>query len=92
MIANISATVIVGSRVNISTATGSHQATHVPQWLRQQLTRPRRSQPHRSCKRKDIKPDCDFAIGQHLLENDQCALYEGQSISNETFSIAFVFL
>ena len=47
---------------------------HVPQWLRQQLTGPRRSQPHRSCKRNDTKPDCDFAIGQHLLENDQCAL------------------
>ena len=30
---------------------------HVPQWLRQQLTRPRRSQPHRSCKRTDTKPD-----------------------------------
>ena len=47
---------------------------HVPQWLRQQLTRPRRSQPHRSCKRKDTKPDCDSVNGQHLLENDQCAL------------------
>ena len=32
---------------------------HVPQWLRQQLTRPRRSQPHRSDKRTDTKPDCD---------------------------------
>ena len=30
---------------------------HVPQWLRQQLTHPRRSQPHRSCKRKDTKSD-----------------------------------
>ena len=47
---------------------------HVPQWLRQQLTRPRRSQPHRSCKRTDTKPDCDSAIGQHLLDNDRCAL------------------
>ena len=47
---------------------------HVPQWLRQQLTRPRRSQPHRSRKRNDTKPDCDSAIGQYLLENDQCAL------------------
>ena len=42
---------------------------HVPQWLRQQLTR-----PHRSCKRTDTKPDCDSAIGQHLLDNDRCAL------------------
>ena len=51
-----------------------HIKQHVPQWLRQQLTRPRKSQPHRSCKRKDIKLDCDSAIGQYLLENDQCAL------------------
>ena len=47
---------------------------HVPQWLRQQLTRPHRSQPHRSYKQKDTKPDCNSAIGQHLLVNDQCTL------------------
>ena len=47
---------------------------HVPQWLRQQLTRPRRSQSHRSCERNYTKPDCDSATGQHLLENDQFAL------------------
>ena len=53
---------------------------HVPQWLIQQLTCPRRSQPHRSCKRNDTKPDCHSVIGQHLLENDQCALnYDFQS-------------
>ena len=56
---------------------------HVPQWLRQQLTRPRRSQPHRSRKRNDTKPDCDSAIGQHLSENDQCAL----NYDNKLFSI-----
>ena len=56
---------------------------HVPQWLRQQLTRPRRSQPHKSCKQNDIKLDCDSAIGQHLLENDQCAL----NYDNKWFSI-----
>ena len=55
---------------------------HVPQWLRQQLTRPRRSQPHRSCKRTDPKPDCDSAIGQHFLDNDQCALnYDSKQFS-----------
>ena len=43
---------------------------HVPQWLRQQLTRPRRSQPYRSCKRKDTKPDCDSGIGQCVLNCD----------------------
>ena len=56
---------------------------HAPQWLRQQLTHPRRSQPHRSCKRTDTKPDCDSAIGQHFLENDQCAL----NYDNKRFSI-----
>ena len=52
-------------------------------WLRQQMTRPRRSQSHRSCKRNDTKRDCDSAIGQHLLENDQCAL----NYDNKRFSI-----
>ena len=56
---------------------------HVPQWLRQQSTCPRRSQPHRSCKRKDTKPDYDSAVGQYLLENDQCAL----NYDNNRFSI-----
>ena len=56
---------------------------HVPQWLRQQLTRPRRSQPHRSCKQNDTKPDGDSAIGQHLLENNQCVL----NYDNKRFSI-----
>ena len=56
---------------------------HVPQRLRQQLTHPSRSQSHRSCKRNDTKPDCDSAIGQHLLENDQCAI----NYKNKSFSI-----
>ena len=56
---------------------------HVPQWIRQQLTHPRRSQPHRSCKRNDAKPDCGSAIGQHLLDNDRCAL----NYDNKRFSI-----
>ena len=56
---------------------------HVPQWLTRQLIRPRRHQPHRSCKQNDTKPDCDFAIGQHLLDNDQCAL----NYDNRRFSI-----
>ena len=55
---------------------------HAPQWLKQQLTHPRRSQPHRSCKRTDTKPDCDSAIGQHLLDNDRCALnYDDKQFS-----------
>ena len=32
---------------------------------------------------KRHKPDCDFAIGQHLLENKQCAL----NSDNKWFSI-----
>ena len=56
---------------------------HVPQWLRQQLTHPHQSQPHRSCKRTNIKLDCDSAIDKHLLDNDQCAL----NYDNKRFSI-----
>ena len=56
---------------------------HVLQWLRQQLTRPRQSQPHKSCKQNNTKPDCDSAIGQHLLENEQCAL----DYDNKRFSL-----
>ena len=57
--------------------------SHCVTCLRQQLTRPRRSQPHRSCKRNDTKPDCDSAIAQHLSENYQCAL----NYDNKRFSI-----
>ena len=46
---------------------------HVPKWLQQQAKRPTRSQPGRSCKLKHNNPDCDSAIGQHLLDNEQCA-------------------
>ena len=60
-----------------------HIKQNVPQWLRQQLARPRRSQPHRSCKRNDTKPNCDSAISQHLLDNNQCAL----NYDNKRFSI-----
>ena len=55
---------------------------HVSKWLRQQLTCPRRSQPYKSCERNDTKPDCDFAIGQYLLDNDQCVL----NYDNKRFS------
>ena len=61
----------------------NHIKQHVPQWLRLQLTHPCRSQPHRSCKRTDTKPVCDSAIGQDLLDNDQCAL----NYDNKRFSI-----
>ena len=46
---------------------------HVPKWLQQQAKRPTRSQPGRSCKLKRNNPDFDSAIGQHLLDNEQCA-------------------
>ena len=39
----------------------------------QQGKRPTRSQPGRSCKLKHNNPDCDSAVGQHLLDNEQCA-------------------
>ena len=56
---------------------------HVLQWLRQQLTSPHQSQPYRLCKRNDTKTYCDSAIGQHLLDNEQCAL----NYDNKQFSI-----
>ena len=56
---------------------------HAPQWLRQQLTRPRRSQPHRPCKRTETKSVCVSANGQYLLDNDQCAV----NYNNKPFSI-----
>ena len=59
---NIRATVTVG-RIK----------QHVPKWLQQQAKRPTRSQPGRSCKLKRNNPDCDSAIRQHLLDNEQCA-------------------
>ena len=46
---------------------------HVSKWLQQQAKRPTRSQLGRSCKLKRNNPDCDSAIGQHLLDNEQCA-------------------
>ena len=45
---------------------------HVPKWLRQH-TASQRVQPNRACERKQPTPECDSAIGQHLLENDSCA-------------------
>ena len=45
---------------------------HVPKWLRQH-TASQRVQPNRACKRKQPTPESDLAIGQHLIENNQCA-------------------
>ena len=59
------------------------QQQHVLQWLRQQSTRPRQSQTHRSCKQSDTTTDCGPTIGQHLLGNDQRAL----NYDNKQFSI-----
>ena len=55
---------------------------HVPKWLRQH-TASQRVQPNRACKRKQPAPECDSAIGQHLLENDQCAA----NCNDDQFSI-----
>ena len=43
---------------------------HVCKWLQQQEKRPTRFQLGRSCKQKCVNPDCDSAIGRHLLENE----------------------
>ena len=55
---------------------------HVPKWLRQH-TASQRVQPNRACKQKQPAPECDSAIGQHLLENDQCAA----NYNDDQFSI-----
>ena len=55
---------------------------HVPKWLRQH-TASHQVQPNRACKRKQPAPECDSAIGQHLLENDQCAA----NYNDDQFSI-----
>ena len=44
----------------------------VPKWLGQR-TGSQRIQPDRAGKKKQFSPECNAAIGQHLLENDQCA-------------------
>ena len=45
---------------------------HVPSSIRKK-SRPQREQPPRSCKPKITTKTCDSAIGQHLLENPDCA-------------------
>ena len=45
---------------------------HVPSNIRNK-THPQREQPPRSCKSKITTKTCDSAIGQHLLENPDCA-------------------
>ena len=59
---------------------------HVPKAIRQKTTltqeqgthrsQPTRTQPNRKCKAKSktqFEPESDSAIGQHLLESNQCA-------------------
>ena len=45
---------------------------YVPSSIRNK-DRPQREQPPRSCKSKITTKTCDSAIGQHLLENPDCA-------------------
>ena len=57
-------------RANISTTTRSHQAT----CSARVKTTIDPSMPISTTQIVQTKPDCDSATGQHLLENDQCAL------------------
>ena len=45
---------------------------HVPKWIRSRIN-VTRTQPSRSNKKTTTQPDCDSAIGQHLLKNRECA-------------------
>ena len=69
-------------RANISTITGSHQAT-CSAMVKATIAPSTRFLPHRWCKRNDTTPDCDSATGHHLLENKQCVL----NYDNKRFSI-----
>ena len=51
---------------------------------------PQREQPPRSCRSKTTAETCDFAIGQHILENPVCketimATYFGKLYNAESF-------
>ena len=46
---------------------------HIPKWLQQITGATKRTQPGRACKQSQATPECDSAIGQHLLENARCA-------------------
>ena len=78
---SICATVTVGTG-RTARRLQDHIKQHVPKWLRQH-TASQRVQPNRACKRKQPTPECDSAIGQHLLENDQCAA----NYNDDQFSI-----
>ena len=45
---------------------------HVPTSIRKK-THIKREQPPRGCKTRNAQNKCDSAIGQHLLENPECA-------------------
>ena len=55
---------------------------HVPTSIRKK-THTEREQPPRSCKTRNAQNKCDSAIGQHLLENPECAKMD----SNDKFLI-----
>ena len=55
---------------------------HVPTSIRTK-TSAEREQPRRNCKRRNAQINCDSAIGQHLLENPDCA----KTYSDDNFRI-----
>ena len=59
-------------RKDITTATRSRQAV-CTKWLIQHHMSSLRLQPDRACKKKQTNPECDSAIGQHVLKSRQCA-------------------
>ena len=46
---------------------------HVTKWQTEYYTSSQRLHPNRAGKEKQTSPECDSAIGQHLLESSQCA-------------------
>ena len=61
-------------RTDYHSGTYIHILQNFSEWQVEHACEPRRSQPHRSCKQTDTKPERDSVIGQHFLDNDRCAL------------------
>ena len=83
---NTYATVIVGTIGSTTQRLRERINQHVPKAIRQKTTltqeqgthrsQPSKTQPNKKCKAKSktqFEPESDSAIGQHLLESNQCA-------------------
>ena len=63
---------------------------HVPKWLQQQVKRPTRSQPGRSCKLKCNNPDCDSAIRQQCAANYNDKRFKILAVAHNSFHLCLL--